>query len=364
MVDCLKDSRHPVIVCGMDAASLPAIEIVADLALYLKAAGKNAGLFYLLPGANAFGAGLLCDGDVSLQNIVEAIEGGQVKALIVVESNPLFHFPDRQRLMRALDKLDLLIVLDYLGTDTCEKAHIFLPSTTLYESNGIFVNQEGRAQMVQPAYVGGLPIVQSGGGSHPPRVYGGGVPRADARPAWQILADLADETAKSEDGQQPAAIYRFLADIIPELAIEEPANAFPGNGIQIHSGAKSESRFASDQPGRDRPTTGDSGMLELILTDLTFGSEELSGHSECLSELEPEPVILLQTSDAANMNLANESPVTIQTESGSLKARLKVIENMAPGVVIVPRHRKLAWQIFSPGATGISTDQIKKAQEG
>jgi NADH-quinone oxidoreductase subunit G len=361
MVDRLKNSRLPVIICGTDAASLPAIGISADLALYLKAAGKDAGLFYLLPGANAFGAGLLCDSDMSLQGIVEAIEGGQVKALIVVESNPLHHFPDRQRLMRALDKLELLVVMDYLDTDASERAHIFLPSTTLYESNGIFVNQEGRAQMVQAAYVGGLPIVQSGGGNHPPRVYGSGVPRADARPAWQILVDLAAKIVKSEDEQPASAIYRFLADIIPELAIEDPASAFPDKGIIIHSGAKTESAFASDQAGRNQPSTGDASILDLVFTDLTFGSEELSRRSECLFELEPEPVILLHTRDAAKMNLADENPVSIQTESGSMTARLKVIENMAPGVLIVPRHRKLAWQIFAPGTTGITRDQIKMA---
>ncbi|MDJ0816674.1 MAG: NADH-quinone oxidoreductase subunit NuoG [Desulfobacterales bacterium] len=362
LVDRIKDSRQPVIVCGTDVAPLPVNGIAADLALYLKAAGKNAGLFYLLPGANAFGAGLLSDSEVSLQSIVEAIEGGQVKALITVESNPLHHFPDRQRLIQALDKLDLLIVLDYLDTDALEKAHFFFPSTTLYESNGIFVNQEGRAQVVQAAYVGGLPIVQSGGGNHPPRIYGRGVPGVGTRPARQILADLAGENFKPEDEGQPAAIYGFLAEIIPELAIENPGGAFPENGIQIHSGAKTDSQFASDQTGQDRLSTEDSSALSLVLTDLTFGSEELSGHSECLFELEPEPAILLHSSDAAKMNLADGSLIAIETAGGSCQAKLKVIENMASGVVIVPRHRKLAWQIFAPGTTGIGRDQIKKAQ--
>ena len=363
LVDRIKNSRQPVIVCGTEVSPLPAIGISADLAFYLRAADKNAGLFYLLPGANAFGAGLLSDSDVSLQSIVEAIEDGQVKALILVESNPLHHFPDRQRLMQALNKLDLLIVLDYLGTDAFEKAHVFLPSTTIYESNGIFVNQEGRAQMVQAAYTGGLPIVQSGGGNHPPRIYGRGVPGAHARPAWQILADLAGEKIKPEDKRQPAAIHGFLADIIPELAVENPDGEFPDNGIQIHSGAKTDLRFAFDRSGQNRPSTADSSTLSLVLTDLTFGTEELSAYSECLFELEPEPAILLHSSDAVNMDLADGSLIAIETASGSCQAKLKVIENMASGVIIVPRHRKLSWQIFTPETTGITRDQIKMAAE-
>ena len=47
----------------------------------------------------------------SLLNIIEAIEAGDVKSLILVESDPFFQFADRNRLQRALDTLDLLIVL-------------------------------------------------------------------------------------------------------------------------------------------------------------------------------------------------------------------------------------------------------------
>ena len=81
-----------------------------------------------------------------------------------------------------------------------------MPSTTLYETDGIFVNQEGRAQMVRQAYRGGAPIVQSGGGDHPPEYYGTGIPGADPRPAWMVLAQLADEKLKSEGKALPATI--------------------------------------------------------------------------------------------------------------------------------------------------------------
>ncbi len=123
--DGLKNSQRPVIVCGTDIVPDQVPGLAADLALFLRAAGKNAGLFYLLPGANAFGAGLLSDEEASLLSIIEAIENGDIKALILVESDPFFHFSDRKRLERALDALDLLIVMDYIHSDAVQKAHIF-----------------------------------------------------------------------------------------------------------------------------------------------------------------------------------------------------------------------------------------------
>ena len=84
----------------------------------LREAGVNAGLFYLLPGANAFGAALLSPPDTGLTPLVEALEAGAIKALLVVESDPFWDYPDRERLTRALEKLELLVVLDYLPSPT------------------------------------------------------------------------------------------------------------------------------------------------------------------------------------------------------------------------------------------------------
>jgi NADH-quinone oxidoreductase subunit G len=356
----LKKSQRPVIVCGTDIVPVQVPGIAADLALLLRAADKKAGLFYLLPGANAFGAGLLSDDETSLPGIIEAIENGDVRSLILVESDPFFNFADRSRLARALDSLDLLIVVDYLDSESAQKAHIFMPSTTLYEMDGTFVNQEGRAQMVRQAYRGGAPIVQSGGGDHPPRLYGNGLPDADPRPAWMALAQLADEKLKSEGNALPATIYRWLAELVPELADASKSSGITDEGLRLNSGAKTELRFATDFSGLPGQHPEDSGRLQLIFTDLTFGTEALSAHSECLRELEPEPAVFMHTREAQGLDLIDADLISIQTENGRLEARLKVFENMAPGVLVIPRHRKLTWQILETGSLSIGREQIKK----
>jgi predicted molibdopterin-dependent oxidoreductase YjgC len=98
----------------------------------------------------------------------------------------------------------------------------------------------------------------------------------------------------------------------------------------------------------------------LIFPELTFGSEALSIHSECLSELEPEPAVLMHTSEAEGFDLIDGDLISIQTENGRFEAQLKIVENMAAGVLVIPRHRNLSWQIFETGATRIGREQIKK----
>jgi NADH-quinone oxidoreductase subunit G len=360
--EALKNCRRPVVVCGTDIVSEQTPAIAADLALLLRAGGKKAGLFYLLAGANAFGAGLFSEEKTSLLNIVEAIEGGEVKSLVLVEADPLFLFPDRKRMVAALDRLDLLIVLDYLKSGVTQKAHIFLPSTTIYETDGIFVNQEGRAQMVRQAHSGGAPIVQSGGGDHPPRYYGKGIPGSEPLPAWKALGKLQNEKSDAQEKKSPAGVYRLLAEMVPEKAEIDLASEDLDDGILLNSGANPRLRFSSEPSGPSGGKGEKSGEFQIIIADLTFGTEALSGQSECLWELESEPAVVLHTGEAENLGLIDGDPVSIETKSGRLEAKLSVADNMVGGVLIVPRHRNLSWQIFDPGKLFIKRDQLKKVE--
>ena len=359
--DGLKNSRQPVIVCGTDILPLQGIGIAADFALLLRAAGKTAGLFYLLPGANAFGAGILSDDHASFLNIIEAIERGEVKSLILAESDAVFHFPDRKRLEQALNALDLLLVVDYLTFDAfTAKMQIFIPSTPIYEADGIFINQEGRAQMARQAYSGGVPIKQSGAGDHPPRNYAAGIPGLEPKPAWRILAELAEAKAGSSNEAFPAASGQLPTEMVPELSDINLSAGIPDEGLRIQAGVNLDLRFAADFSGGPPEDPGSSENLRIIFTDLTFGTEVLSARSECLWELESEPAVFMQACDAAGLDLSDGDIVEIVTENGRIEARLKVVDNMAAGVLVVPRHRKLAWQIFENAMPVISREKIKK----
>ena len=96
-----------------------------------------------------------------LSPLLEAMEAGAVKALMAVENDPLWDYPDRERLALALDKLELLVALDYLPSATVQRADIVFPTLTLFEkSPSAFINQEGRLQHAQPVHRGGAPIAQ------------------------------------------------------------------------------------------------------------------------------------------------------------------------------------------------------------
>ena len=206
----LRDCQNPVIVCNTDIVRETTPVLAADHARLWQAAKGQAGLFYLLPGPNAFGAALLSAKTEA--DPLAALESGSVKALLVVETDPFWSYPDRQRLIRALDNLELLVVLDYLPSATVARAQVFLPTATVFEPGpSHYLNQEGRLQQARPLHQGGTPITQVSGGSHPPREFLDCIPGGEPRPASEILADLAEALPGAEAGRPEGELWNWLS---------------------------------------------------------------------------------------------------------------------------------------------------------
>ena len=357
LAEKLGASQRPLFVCGTETVRRQTPALAADFALLIQAVGKSAGLFYLMPGANGFAAGLLADEKVSFETLIAAIEQGSIKGLVLVESNPLWQFPDRQRLEQALEQLELLVVMDYLNSEVAQKADIFLPTTTLYETGGIYVNQEGRAQAARPAYRGGIPIAQAGDGDHPARVFGAGIPGAESQAAWQALTGLMDTGQQMTAEDLRADIWQWLAktesgfEALPSIA------EIPPEGARFFQAPHPAERFASLRPNGGPHT---DGRLEVIAVERTFGTEELSAYSACLTELASTPGIFINAMDAAQLNLTDGDLVSIELNSGAVEARLQVAANMATGTLVIPRHKDLDWQKMGTGHTWVRKDQIRK----
>ncbi len=354
----LKESQRPVIVCGMDLLPPSFFDRAGALAMILRGAKGPAGFFYLMPGANSLGAALLVPDSTSFEQIVEEVEGGGIRALLIVESDPFWTFPDQQRLQRALAKLEFLLVLDYLPSRTGEMAHVFLPTASLFETESSFVNQEGRLQAARPFYSGGSPVMRVSGGSHPPRAFQAEIPGGEPRPAWQILAELVRSTGGRAFGSfEPTlqGLWELMGKEFPPLA-----------GVQPFASPEGV-RLLRERTGRDFPwpvgLAGPplaEGNLSLFCVEWTFGTEELSCYSRFAQQGEKSPCLFLQAGDAARLGLGDKDRVRIELESGSLEVEIFSAENMAPGVMILPRHRLLSWQILAELPAKVPIDKIKK----
>ena len=348
----LKDCKIPVIVCNTEVVEDSTPELAADHARLLKGVKGQGGLFYLLPGPNAFG----------YEDPLAALENGTVKALMVAEADPFWSYPDRERLVRALDHLELLLVLDYLPTATAARAQVFLPTLTVFEKEAShYINQEGRLQRAQSLYQGGTPIREVGKGDHPPRTHLNFIPGGEPRPGATILADLGKALA---GGSEPPASGNFWERLAPEHEVF--ARIASLSGPELAAGVRVVPRVAPEEAFSAKPAVKlaepPQGQVELLLVDRTFGTEELSGYAEPIHKVEEDPCLILPEGLAHELGLAAGDEVALSLPGGEVKVCLKTAPNMAPHVAILPRNRRLAWQKLPGWPIWIGLDSIKKVE--
>lgn len=99
-----------------------------------------------------------------------------IRAMIVVAGNPLLSIGGQERLTKAFEQLDLLVVIDIYPSATAEFAHVVLPSTDMYERDDLNIVNIGTSHR---------PFAQ-----YTPAVVG---PAGERRPEWWIAHRLLQE---------------------------------------------------------------------------------------------------------------------------------------------------------------------------
>lgn len=94
-----------------------------------------------------------------------------IKAMIVEGSNPALVWPNTGRTMEALNKLELLVVIDLFMTETARQADIVLPSATFLEQRAF----KDYRNLGLPLLLAGEKVVE---------------PRGSCKPDWRIWVEL------------------------------------------------------------------------------------------------------------------------------------------------------------------------------
>lgn len=169
-------AKRPSILLGPLALSHPHAADLRALAAFV-ASATRARLGYLPYGsaASAWLAGVVPHrGPLGVVRPVagrpaSAMLGGALKGFLLVDAEPCRDSSHGQQARTALQSAECVVVMSAFQTEARDYAHVLLPMTPFTETDGTFVNGEGRWQ----SFVAAAP------------------PLGDARPGWKILRVLA-----------------------------------------------------------------------------------------------------------------------------------------------------------------------------
>lgn len=137
-----------------------------------------------------------------------------VRALIVVAGNPLLSIAGQERLRKAFEQLELLVVIDIYPSATGELAHVLLPSTDMYERDD-------------------LNIVNIGTSARPFAQYTPAVvpPAADRRPEWwiahRLLQELGLPSLLDDEQPDPWSKWRHMLERGSGVSLDELRDGDP-----------------------------------------------------------------------------------------------------------------------------------------
>ena len=270
-----------------------------------------------------------------MESIIEGMENGTVKVLIIIGSNFLSSFPDANRVKKALNKLDLVVAYDLFSNQTIrETAHIVLPGT-------IWLEELGGKSTNTHVYLCDKALPAAG----------------EARPAYEVYKGLADrlgvddvypwadqEEAMNVVLDHPATGHASVQSLREnggnaELKISHvayPTLEFhtPSGQIEFYSN-RAEDWGLSPLPIAHHVEVSDDHLM--FTHGRTFTHfHSFFDHGQALPTLaarESEPHLWISPADAEKRNIEDGEAIEISNHRGTFSARAKVTPKINQGVV-------------------------------
>ncbi len=258
-----------------------------------------------------------------------------VRALIAIRGNPLSCFPNTEKTIRALNKLDLLVVHDLFMTETTEFADVVLPACTFFEKSEIApksLRADRRlrinARVVEPLY--------------------------EALPEWKFLSLLAQRLGYAHlfsfhdeeeiiDGILKASGFSW-DDLTTTPAPWTPGELLergfstPTKKIELHSTVLEKHGYdpLPRMPLADSSTSGDYPYF--LITGVRHSAFSHSQHRNipALLSLQPEPLAEVGRTVAKETGVRDGEWIEVRTTTGSAIFKVAVSDKLHPRTVSVP----------------------------
>ncbi len=381
----LAEARKPLIITGISAGADAIRSAVA-----LADSFPECGLFIAAPEANTMGAAML--GGICVDEVARRVESGEADTVVVLE-NDLSRRLGSPVFASMIDRAKNIIAIDCIITPTTQAATTVIPATTFFNSDGTFVNNEGRAQRffaVDPAEAGlsaGWSYIRDLGGYEWAGYEDVLKELAAARPEFAGALDAAPfadwratagrkvarsshrfsgRTAKDanwtmnepqtpDDYQTPLSFSMEGDQNPPAEPALIPRMWWPGwnsnaatNKFQIevggglHGGNPGVRLLVSSKETDAVRPGGVSGVeltpdeIWLVPRPCIFGSEELSSRGMAIGELIPTPEAIIHPDSAQRLGLDNGQMVDFEFDGQTLRLPVRVEDSVAAGIVVVP----------------------------
>jgi len=296
--------------------------------------------------------------------LFDAIAEGKIKAVWIMGTNPVVSLPNADKVKQALQACDFVVVSDCIAnTDTTALAHVLLPAQGWSEKDGTITNSERRISRQRALFK----------------------PAGSSKPDWWIITQVARRMGfeSAFNYQSPVDIFRehaalsgfenngqrdFDISAFADMSHDEydqlqpiqwPVNArYPQGTARLFADGQFFTRSGKAQfivvtprppvnaPTADYPLILNTGRLRDQWHTMTR-----TALAAKLNQHKPEPFVEIHPEDATQYGLSAQCLAVLESNWGSMIARVNITDSQQQGNVFVPMH----WtaQYASHGRMGV-----------
>lgn len=269
---------------------------------------------------------------LKIPEMFDAALEGDLKSLWIIGEDVVQTDPNTNKVKKAMDSLDMLIVQELFMTETAKHATVILPGASFLEKEGTFTNGERRIQRVQK-------VVE---------------PIEGTKPDGQIIIDVMNRMGYKQADYTAAGMLEEISQIVPffrGVVWDELGNngkqwpvAADGTDTQLlhtESFKRGKGAFSFFPYVESRETAKHSADYPYIITT----NRELE-HYNCGAmtrrtgnvEILTKDVLLIHPDDAAANGIAQGDMVCVESPRGKVDIMAEITDEMKPGILSSTFH--------------------------
>ena len=267
-----------------------------------------------------------------IPEMFDAAIKGDLKALWIIGEDVVQTDPNTNKVIKAMESVDLLVVQELFMTETAKYATVVLPGASFLEKEGTFTNGERRIQRVQK-------VVE---------------PLQGTKSDGQIIVDIMNRMGYQQPDYTADGVLKEIAQIVPFFAGVK-WNELGDNGKQwpvlpdgtdtqmlhIHEFKRGKGKFQyyNWKESHEVETYG-KDFPYIITTNRELehyncgAMTRRTGNVEILTE----DVLLINPVDAKDNQIADGDMVCVESPRGKVDIKAVITDEMKPGILSSTFH--------------------------
>jgi len=267
-----------------------------------------------------------------IPEMFDAAIAGDLKAMWIIGEDVVQTDPNTNKVMKAMDSLELLVVQEIFMTETAKHATVILPAASFLEKEGTFTNGERRIQRVNK-------VVE---------------PIAGTKSDGQIIVDVMNRMGYEQADYSADSMLKEISQIVPFFKgvvwdeLGDNGKQWPvlegGQDTQllhIEEFKRGKGLFTFHEFKESRELATYEKDYPYIITT----NRELE-HYNCGTmtrrtgnvDILTEDVLLIHPDDAGSNGIVDGEMVCVESPRGKVDIKAKVTDEMKPGILSSTFH--------------------------